>query len=377
MTRVLFIAGYNHPAYHRKVELLANAPDMDILHISISGYGKDPGRYLSANGQRSYRVRTFPAHWLGQPGDPHRGFLWPPHYCMRQFKPHIIHSESDVETLGTAQIALARWVLARRSKLIEYSWQNILRPRSLAVRLLSAMTLRAAGHVVCASQEAVAVLRQQGYRDGASIMPLVGVDVRYFHPKPVPELRARLGPRGIVIGYVGRLIPAKGVDTLLHAFARLAAPAQLLILGNGIEKNNLYALVQSLNVADRCHFVDQVDYNSVADYMNAMDVLVLPSRTTTQWKEQFGRVLIEAMGCKVAVVGSDSGAIPEVIDKAGYIFPEDNVDALAAILNRLATDPSLRQEIAERGYRHVLANYSVEYLAEQVLQIWQGLCPLQ
>jgi glycosyltransferase involved in cell wall biosynthesis len=376
MMRVLFIAGYNHPAYHRKVELLADVPDVEILHISISGYGKDPGRYLSANGQRSYGVQTFPAHWLGQPGDAHRGFLWPPHYCMGQFKPHIIHSESDVETLGTAEIALARWVLAHRGKLIEYSWQNVFRPRSLPVYLLSAMTLRAADHIVCASQEAVAVLRQQGYRGGVSIMPLVGLDARYFYPKPVPELRARLGLQGIVIGYVGRLIPAKGVDTLLYAFARLAAPAQLLILGSGIEKNNLRALAESLDVADRCHFVDHVNYDSVADYINAMDVLVLPSRTTTQWKEQFGRVLMEAMGCKVAVVGSDSGAIPEVIDKAGYIFPEGNVDALAAILNRLTTDASVRQKIAECGYRHVLANYGVEHLAEQVLQIWRGLCPL-
>ncbi len=369
--RVLFIAGYNHAVYHRKVELLANVSDFEILHVTIAGYGRDAGQYPSADGKRRYTVQTFSAHYLGRPGDPHRGFLWPPHFDMGRFKPHLIHAESDLEALGTAQVTLARWALAPRSSLIHYSWQNILRPHSWPVRLVSHLSLRSADHVICASNEALSVLRRRGYRRGASVMPLVGLDTRYFYPKPVPALRVRLGLQGVVVGYVGRLVREKGVDILLQAAAQLSVPITLLIVGQGVEKARLQSLAQALGIAERCRFVDAVAYNSVADYMSAMDILVLPSRTTTHWKEQFGRALMEAMGCRVAVVGSNSGAIPEVIGAAGYIFPEGNAEALAVILDKLTADSALLRETRERGYRRVLENYTVERLAEQVLEVWR------
>ena len=371
MMRVLFIAGYDHPAYHRKVELLADAPDLEILHVTVAGYGKLPGEYASANGERSYRVRAFPAHWLGRRGDPHRGYLWPPHYDMHRFKPDVVHLESDVETLGTAEIVTARGLLAPHSKLVAYSWQNILRPRSLPVRLVSGFVLRAADHVVCASCEAADVLRREGFRRGTSVMPLVGLDCRRFYPRGAPATRAQLGPTGFVVGYVGRLAPEKGLDILLSAAERMSAPAELLIVGSGSEGPALRAQAKALGVDRRCRFVEAVEYDRVPEYLNAVDVLVLPSRTTVQWKEQFGRVLIEAMGCKVPVVGSDSGAIPEVIGGTGRIFPEGDASALAAVLDELASAVELRRQLGERGYARVMANYTVEQLALLTADVWR------
>ena len=371
MMRVLFIAGYDHPAYHRKVELLADAPDLEILHVTVAGYGKLPGQYPSANGERDYRVRTFPAHWLGPSGDPHRGYLWPPHFEMHAFKPDVVHLESDVETLGTLEIVAARGLLAPRSKLIGYSWQNIRRPRSLPVRLLSRVVLRATDCVVCASCEAATVLRREGFRRRTSVMPLVGVDRRYFYARPVPELRLQLGLAGFVVGYVGRLAPEKGLDVLLNAIERMSAPAGLLIVGSGSEEPALRAQAEALGVDGRCRFLESVEYDRVPQYLNALDVLVLPSRTTVHWKEQFGRVLIEAMGCRVPVVGSDSGAIPEVIGDAGRIFPEGDASALAAALDELASSAELRRELGERGYARVMTNFTVEQLAIRTDSLWR------
>ncbi len=67
-------------------------------------------------------------------------------------------------------------------------------------------------------------------------------------------------------------------------------------------------------------------------FMNAIDVFVLPSRTTPRWKEQFGRVIIEAQACGTPVIGSDSGAIPEVVGKGGWIVPERDPPGLANAL---------------------------------------------
>jgi glycosyltransferase involved in cell wall biosynthesis len=123
----------------------------------------------------------------------------------------------------------------------------------------------------------------------------------------------------------------------------------------------------------------QVEFSAAvsADQMPAClaeaDVLVLPSRTTPVWKEQFGRVLVEAMSCGTPVVGSDSGAIPEVIGDAGLIFAEGDAEALAACLRRLAQSPELRRELGERGRRRVAEHYTVERIARQTVELWRGL----
>jgi glycosyltransferase involved in cell wall biosynthesis len=95
------------------------------------------------------------------------------------------------------------------------------------------------------------------------------------------------------------------------------------------------------------------------------DVLALPSRTTTTWVEQFGRVLVESMSCGVPVVGSDSGEIPWVINSTGggLVVPEGDVVALRDALVRLRDSPALRRELADRGGRSAREQFSVAAVA--------------
>jgi len=99
----------------------------------------------------------------------------------------------------------------------------------------------------------------------------------------------------------------------------------------------------------------------------------LPSRTTRVWKEQFGRVLTEAMACRVPVIGSNSGAIPEVIGDAGLIFPEGDARALAGCLRRLIESPDLCRELGERGYVRVMRLYTQERIAEQTAEFYRQI----
>jgi len=112
-----------------------------------------------------------------------------------------------------------------------------------------------------------------------------------------------------------------------------------------------------------------------------MDTLVLPSETTYQfktlsaagWKEQFGHVLIEAMACKVPVIGSDSGEIPNVIKTDGLVFPEGDAAALAERLALLMAQPEQQQTLAELGYRRAMSEYTNRALAERLLAFYQTL----
>ena len=103
----------------------------------------------------------------------------------------------------------------------------------------------------------------------------------------------------------------------------------------------------------------------------SMDVLALPSRTTETWKEQFGRVLIEAMACRVPVVGSDSGEIPNVIADAGLVFPEYDPAALADLLIALAQQPVLREHLAQRGYERAITHFTQARIAKQTYAVYQ------
>src|SRR5436305_9013059 len=97
--------------------------------------------------------------------------------------------------------------------------------------------------------------------------------------------------------------------------------------------------------------------------MQKMDVFVLPSLTRPNWKEQFGRVLVEAMACETPVIGSRSGEIPRVIGDAGLLFQEGNVQELAARVRRLLDDPTLYAQLAAQGRQRVLERYTQERIA--------------
>ena len=104
-----------------------------------------------------------------------------------------------------------------------------------------------------------------------------------------------------------------------------------------------------------------------------MDVLVLASRTLPNWKEQFGRVLVEAMACETAVVGANSGEIPQVIGDAGLIFPEDDVAALHAHLLRLMQSETARDELGRNGRQRVLTHYTQTQIADQTVAVYRDM----
>ena len=105
-------------------------------------------------------------------------------------------------------------------------------------------------------------------------------------------------------------------------------------------------------------------------FWHSIDVLALPSLTTPRWAEQFGRVLVEAMARGVPVVGSSSGAIPEVIGDAGLIFPEGDAPALAAAIDRIRDSADLRASLIARGLARAQRCYSQDVIMNQIVAFY-------
>jgi glycosyltransferase involved in cell wall biosynthesis len=188
------------------------------------------------------------------------------------------------------------------------------------------------------------------------------VDAELFRPVGARELRSELGLADrIVVGFCGRLVQEKGIDLLIDAVAELPDQYALLLVGGGREEGALLARAAESGMAGRVRHVDHVTRDEVPEYVCAMDMLVLPSRPVPQWQEQYGRVLPEAMLCGVPVIGSSSGAIPEVIGEAGLVFEQENVSALREAILRLGSDRSLRRELAEAGRERARTTFSTTY----------------
>jgi glycosyltransferase involved in cell wall biosynthesis len=149
--------------------------------------------------------------------------------------------------------------------------------------------------------------------------------------------------------FVGRLVPEKGARDLIAALADWPADVRLRIVGDGTQRSELEHLAVALGVRGRVDFQPAVSSTRIVEEYRQMDVLVLPSHTTRNWKEQFGRVMIEAMACDVPVVGSSSGEIPHVIGDAGLVYPEGDVAALRDAVQRVLTDDELRRRLITAG----------------------------
>jgi glycosyltransferase involved in cell wall biosynthesis len=221
--------------------------------------------------------------------------------------------------------------------------------------------LRRVAFVIAGNRAAGARVQRLGVPgERVAVLPQFGVDPARYARTDGAALRARLGLGGPVVGFVGRLVPEKGVDVLVDALATL--DAQLLVVGEGPAREALERRVAA-RPRGRAVFVGAVAHDAVPEYLAALDALVLPSRTTSRWAEQFGHVLIEAMAAGVPVVGSTSGAIPEVVGEAGLTFPEGDADALRARVRAVLTDEALRQTLIARGRARVEDTYTHAVIA--------------
>jgi glycosyltransferase involved in cell wall biosynthesis len=224
-----------------------------------------------------------------------------------------------------------------------------------------------ADYAIVGNRESAEVWPAKGYRGSLSIIPQFGVDPDLFRPAPKPV------GRGFAVGYTGRLVEEKGIDLLLEALAGLEGTWRAHILGSGPARDSLQSLVRHLGLVDRVSFTDWMPSTQMPEYYRQLDALVVPSRTRPNWKEQFGRVLVEAMACGVPVIGSDSGEIPHVIGDAGLVFPEGQAHVLREYLTRLQRNPNDRVELAQRGRERVLAHYTQAQIAAQTYRVYQSL----
>ena len=190
------------------------------------------------------------------------------------------------------------------------------------------------------------------------------------------ELRRALGWHAegpVVIGFLGRFTEEKGILQLAKRCDQLTTPWRALFVGGGPLERRLRTW--AVGHGDRVRIVTGVSHDLVPAHLNAMDVLCAPSLTTQTWREQFGRMLIEAFACGIPVVASDSGEIPHVVEKAGLVVGESDEVGWVKRLTEVIASPALREEISALGLERARRVYAWPVIARKHLDFFETLTP--
>lgn len=291
---------------------------------------------------------------------------------FRELRPDIVELWEEPFSAVTFQVIRAAKRITPQAPIIFFSAQNIRKNHPPPFSWFESYAYRRADFAFVINREAAKVIEEKGWEEESLVLPL-GVDPGVFKPLNASARRAELGLDKFTVGFVGKLEAQKGLLELLRAVAGLDGEADLLIIGDGPLLNRARRLAGELGLTGKTRFIPAVPYDSMPGFLNCLDVLVFPSVTEPGLKEQFGRVLVEAMSCAVPVIGSDSGEIPNVIGVDGLIFPEGDSRQLTERIEALRRDPARRKELGGRGRARVRKLYSWEEIARQQIAVYNRL----
>jgi glycosyltransferase involved in cell wall biosynthesis len=287
--------------------------------------------------------------------------------ALRKFRPHLIDLNHEPYSVACSEVlTLCRW-FAPDVPVVMHTNQNILHQYPLPFRWMERRALKRLSAAYACSETVLEVLRAKGFTRTAPVITY-GVNTKAFSP---PATLRREPGQPLTIGFVGRMLPGKGLNVLADALAKLKTEEwQLLLVGDGPECEAFKQSLAAHGLLERAQFAGAISYDQIPGYFHQMDVMVMPTQTTKRIREQFGRVLVEAMASGVPVIGSTCGAIPEVIGHAGLVVEEGDDDALADALRRMLSDEGLRQRLARAGRTRVEQQYSWESIADKMYELF-------
>jgi glycosyltransferase involved in cell wall biosynthesis len=331
----------------------------DLRPVPLEGNGPEPCRLAPVRARLTSRVHCFVY------GRELRTLLrggW-----------DLVHCWEEPYVLAGGQV---HWWTPRDVPVVFWTAQNLAKRYPPPFNLVERYCLaRCAGWMAC-GQSIVETLLPRGYGSKPHRIVPLGVDTDRFRPDPGRRAAVRRslgweegGPP--VVGYLGRFVPEKGVEFLTRALDRLATPWRALFVGAGPLEGALWSW--AARQGDRARVCTGVVHDDVPSYLNAMDLLCAPSRTTPGWREQFGRMLVEAFASGVPVIGSDSGEIPHVIGGAGLVVGEADEAGWREALGRLLDSPARRQELGRSGRERARAHYAWPVIARRHLDFFDEI----
>jgi glycosyltransferase involved in cell wall biosynthesis len=285
----------------------------------------------------------------------------------------LVHCWEEPYIFSGGQIA---WWMPPEIPLVYFTFQNNSKHYPPPFNWIERYAMDRATGWICSGQTVVEALADRpGYNRPMRLIPY-GVDTSYFAPNTAARKTIRdhlewADSNIPVVGYLGRFVPEKGLNLLMRSLDRVTEPWRALFVGTGPLEGPLRQW--ATRYPGRVRICTEVHHHQVSEYLNAMDLLCAPSQTAKHWREQFGRMLIEAFACGLPVIGSNSGEIPYVIGEAGVVVDERDEDAWVQAISRLLSSPTQRAELSQRGLHRAHSRYAWTPVARQYLEFFESL----
>jgi glycosyltransferase involved in cell wall biosynthesis len=345
--------------------LFANAAalgDWDVTLVVPKVWISEYGRPLEAALLPGFQAQLIPIPVLKNGSVPLHFYRTRATRLLKQVKPDVVYSHNEPYAFSTIQ-----WCLANARSLDApfgfFSCQNLVKHYPVPFRQAERWVYRKSRFAFPITRSVEQVHRFKGFKGDSTILPL-GFDSSLF---PVRQ-RCENATGEFRFAYLGRVVEEKGLLTLVNALAALPDKRwHLEIFGSGPFETLVKDKADELGIGQHLKWQGFVPQKEISMRLAQVDAVVLPSETRGNWKEQFGRVLIESLASGVPVVGSDSGEIPIIIRESGggIVFREGNVESCTAALQKIMTDEDGRNRMSEGGERYVRDEYDLRNLAER------------
>jgi glycosyltransferase involved in cell wall biosynthesis len=386
---VIISHAYVYTPYREKIEALTKYQDLNITLITPE-FGLEGGGqkvYTNPYQGKNYKHIILPGYFTGKLNF----FIFKNlNKTLSEINPDIIMLEEEYWTQIAAQVTYVTKKFLPTTKLILLSQENIChiweneaksiyqKFRYSSFHLIEKFIIPKLDGLVFQFPEVWKDFEQRmlslKFKGMKGTFPQLGVDYdRFAKPVSVKKLtsireKLNLKQDTFVYGYVGRITQEKGIEDMIYALAGWNKPnTKVLIIGNGDTEylEQLNQLIDKLNLNYIISIHQAIDFDDIPVYFQLLDISILLSHTTPIWKEQFGRVLVESMAAGTPVIGSDSGAIPLVIDKTGYIVLEKDILSIRETLLESYSNKAKYSKLSKLAQRRSAEKFSYTAIAEQ------------
>ena len=297
---------------------------------------------------------------------------------LLRHKPDIIYIKEEPYSTASFMLIVLTKMFSPKSKIMIESDENIFKSHPFPFNVFEKFSLNNIDALCVVPTEGIELYRRKGFK-GEIFKVSYFVDVDKFFRVPKEEVVKKipeLSFDGLKIGFVGRISEEKGIDTVIEAIKYLKDKGKdkIRFFVVGKEEPEYFSFLKSkieeYSLEDNVKFLGHFGYDELLYFYNGIDCLVLPSRTKSWLKEQFGRVIVESMACGTPVIGSDSGEIPIVIDNPELTFKEDDYISLANILEKFY-DGVLEKDKLSDSLMEKSRKYTVEEVVKNKVEIFK------
>lgn len=362
MRAVVLSHAYLEPARRGRLRALAGL-GCEIAAAVPDRWPLMPGILTRPQWEDEGGVRFVPVTVGGQLEDPEE-VRWSGRALRRmlkEFRPDVLQIEEEPWTRAAARAAAD----ARKLRIPFVAHTRHTPDLPLGGRMRRRSVLGAARGIVAENPIVDAELARDFPDLPRAIVPQVGITPPLTSRRPDAD--------AFVLGCVGRVVPALGLDILLRACVRLARPWRLLVSGTGPSQVELEGLADRLGIAARITWLGAQPAEDRDRIWPTLDCLVVPSRTSPDRVETLGLSALKAMAHGVPVIVSNVGALPGTVGEGGLVVPDGDVDALAEAIERLASEPARRAATAAAGRKRAMEEFSNEVLARRTLDFWRSV----